>query len=222
MKLLLSCLLGFVSSPVIAPAQSSAFWDINSQRRAGTIPAVRLVKPAEVLAADVTLVATQRNAQEQAAAFTSALALFRAEIARTGNVTIKLERTEQGGGSPSSYSSGKFDTNRSFAELCLQIPLQEKRDSSSAAQELRMLIARVKLPADVAIKIEALRVEVRDPDALRHALLQAIAEDSLRVQEQFKGAPLRVTGLEAAVQQRPLNDREVLVFLPYTLALGRD
>jgi hypothetical protein len=148
------------------------------------------------------------------------LGLFRAEVARTPNVSIKRERTEQGGGAPAYFSSGKFETNRSVAEITLQLSLQEGLDSTGAAQVLRALISRVKLPSEVAVKIEALRVEVRDPDALRENLLKAIAEDSAHIQNLFKTTPVQVTGLESAVLQRPLNDREVIVFIPYTLALG--
>jgi len=222
MKLLSSVLLVIASLPLHSFAQSSAFWDVNSQRRPAAIPAIRILKPAEVLSADVTIVATSRNSSEHAIAFNSALELFHAEIVRSPNVSIKLERTEQGGGAPSYLSSGKFDTNRSVAELGLQISLQGGLDSTGAARALRGLMSRVKLPSDVAVKIEALRVEVRDPDSLRESLLKAISEDSDRIKSLFKSTPVRVTGLEGAVQQQPLNDREVIAFIPYTLSIGGD
>lgn len=219
MKLFTPVLLVVISLPLGSFAQS-AFAGLGSRLNIDSIPAIRLVKPADVLAADVTIVATSRNASEQAMAFSSALGLFHAEVSRTPTVSIRLERTQQGGGAPSYLSSGKFDAARSFAELRVHVALQSGMDSTSAAQILRGLISRVKLPGDVEIKIESLRVEIREPDALRDELLQTIADDSVRLQAKFKTTPIRITGLEHSVMQRPLNDREVVAFIPYTLSLG--
>lgn len=214
--LVLSALL-----PLASFAQPSAFWGIDAATHAqATVPAVRLVRPADVLVGDVTIVATSRNAGEQSVAFNNALQLFRAEVAKSQNVAIEQERTQQGGGSPSSFASAaKLDTARTSAEIKISFALIGGIDSTGAAQVFRALIARLKLPSDVAVRLEGLRVEVRDVEALREPLLRAIAEDASRLQTFFKGS-VTVGGLQNAVVQHPLNDREVVVYIPYTLSIG--
>ena len=220
MKLTLVTLLALAFLPLSSHAQNSAFYGLDIKNGASGIPAVRLLKPAEILAAEVTIVASSRESDEQAVAFNNTLQLFRAEVAKTPNAAIEQERSQQGGGAPSSLSSGRFATNRSGAGIRLTYVLTGGIDSAGAAQVLRALVARVKLPSDVAVKIEALRIEVRDADSLRDPLLKAIAEDSTRIQNLFKATPIHVTGLEHAVEQYPINDREVVVFIPYTLSIG--
>ncbi|MBI5382433.1 MAG: hypothetical protein HZA31_11085 [Opitutae bacterium] len=207
--------------PLSLAAQSSAFWGQTASRDAAMVPAIRLVKKAEVLVAKVTIAASNSHAEEQAAAFMAALQSLRAEVSRNADMSIKEERTVFGGGESGYYlSSAKFDAKQSAAHILLVHSLRPGVDSPAAAQVLRNLVSQLKLPRDVAVRIETISLEVRDVASLRESLLQAIATDVARLRAIFQETSIQLGGLEKAIEQRALNDSEIAIYIPYSLTLG--
>jgi len=213
-------LLLLILLPLCANAQGYPFWGLRTPP-VGEIPAVHLVKEAEVLVANITIVASKRNPAEQADDFSKGLQVLRAAIAKIPSLTIKDERTVLGGGEPNTYfpgvSTGQLDTNRSSSDLKLIHPLNAEVDSLTAAIVLRNLVGTLKLPRDVAVRIDSFSLELSNPDSLRTTLLEAIATDSAKLQSTFKTTTITVGGLENRVKQQPLNNHQVTVFIPYTL-----
>ena len=204
--------------PLVSIAQS-AFWGLDHPRGAAAIPTARLLKPAESLVATVTIAATNRNSLEQTAALTLALQTFRKEAARLQGFAIKEERATLGGGEPGYLSSAKFDTNRSTSDLRLTYGLRPDTDTIVTAAVLRDFVGNLKLPGGVAVRIESIQIELNDAGSLRDSLLAAIATEVTELKKIFPGATVQIGGLERAVEQRAINDREVVAFIPYTLTL---
>ena len=205
--------------PLLAIAQSSAFWGLDHPRGGAAIPTARLVKPAESLVATVTIAANNRNSLEQTAALTIALQTFRKEAARLQGFAIKEERATLGGGEPGYLSSAKFDTNRSSSDLRLTYGLRPDTDAIVTAAVLRDFVGNLKLPGGVAVRIESMQIELNDAGSLRDSLLAAIATEVTKLQNIFPGATVQIGGLERSVEQRAINDREVVAYIPYTLTL---
>lgn len=88
--------------PLCANAQGYPFWCLKVAPSA-EIPAIHLVKEAEVLVANITVVASKRDPAEQANDFTKGLQVFRAAVAKIPSLTIKDEQTVLGGGEPNTY-----------------------------------------------------------------------------------------------------------------------
>jgi hypothetical protein len=220
MKLTFISIFLFILLPLGANAQGSAFWEVKTPT-AGEIPAVHLVKEAEVLVANITIVASKRDPSEQAADFSKGLQALRAAVAKAPGLTIRDARTVLGGGEPnvyfSSISTGRLDTNRTASDLKILHPIGAQIDSLTAANVLRDLIGTLKLPRDVAIRIDSFALEVNDPDSLRIELLETIAKDNVKLQTIFKDSAMVIGGLENRVEQRPLSNHQVTIFIPYTL-----
>ncbi len=205
--------------PLIVSAQGSAFWGLDQPRGGSAAPTVRLVKEAENLVANITIAATNRNSVEQTAALSLALQSFHKEAARLSGFSIRDERATLGGGEPGYLSSAKFDTNRSTSDLRLVRALGADINAITAAAILRDFIGNLKMPNGVAVRIDSMQIAVNETDGLRDALLAGITSDAAKLQNVFPGATVRIGGLERPVEQRALNDKEVLVFIPYTLSL---
>jgi hypothetical protein len=82
--------------------------------------------------------------------------------------------------------------------------------------------ASVKLPDGVDVTSGSITLAVREPNQHRAQLLKLVAEEVTRTRDALQpGSIARVGGLEASVQVRAADDREVELFLPYTLAIER-
>jgi hypothetical protein len=223
MKTSTIALLAFIVASAFARAQEYPFWGLNMPSTAFA-PAVHLVKDADVLVANITIVASKRNPTEQAADFAKGLQVLRSTVAKYPALKIKDERSVLGGGEPSifasSYAAGKFNTRRSASDLKLLHPLTAGKDAVAAAEVLRNLVGALKLPSDVAVRIDSMQIEVDDADSLRPAVLEAIAADAAKLKTIFKESEVTVSGLENRIEQRPLNNQQVAVFIPYALAIG--
>ncbi|MFT3869822.1 MAG: hypothetical protein QM715_15335 [Nibricoccus sp.] len=215
--------LALVVVSSIAQAQEYPFWGLKMPPPAEP-PAVHLVKEADVLVANITIAASKRNPAEQAADFARGLQVLRNAVAKNPALKIKDERMFFGGGEPSmfasSYAAGRFNTQRSGSDLKLLHPLATSKNAPEAAEVLRNLIGALKLPADVAVRIDSMQIEVNDVDSLRTAVLEAIAADAAKLKKLFNDSDVTFGGLENRVEQRPINNEQIAVFIPYTLTIG--
>lgn len=215
--------LAFLLAAPFTQAQDYGFWGLNLQPPP-TPPAVHLLKEADVLVANVTIVASKHNPEAQAADFANGLAVLRAAVGRNSQLSIKDERTVFGGGEPSvfasSYAGGRFNTRRSASDFKLLHPLNTGMDAAGAAEVLRRLVGALKLPSDVDIRIDSMQIEISDAESLRMPLLEAIASDATKLKTLFNGSDVIIGGLQSRIEQRPFNNHQVVVFLPYTLSIG--
>lgn len=223
MKNTLFALLVLAVASPLAHAQEYGFWGLNMPPPA-TPPVIHLVRDADLLVANITIVASDKNPETQAADFANGLLTLRQALTKHPAISIKEERTVFGGGEPSvfasSYAGGKFNTQRSASDFKLIHPLNIAKDTAEAAEMLRRLVGALRLPRNVEIRIDSMQIEVSDAQNLRTLLLEAIAADAAKLKSLFKESAVIVAGLQNRIEQRPLNNRQVAVFIPYTLSVG--
>lgn len=223
-KLLLLLLLGVLcASSVFAGDLSSAKSFIVFAYSAQPSVSAVLSREADFVVMPITIRSDHKDATKQFEAIASAkAAILKAAEGRkdlrihSGPVALSARPTSK----LASFSSGGYG-NSSQAELHVLIPLAGTgKDVFRCAVTINEFIKGVVLPEKTEIDFGQIHLGVENPEQYRGALLKLIADEIGKSKKALGTASQAlIGGLESPIFVRQADERNVELFLNYTVAL---
>jgi hypothetical protein len=186
---------------------------------------VCLVIPADYVAVPIRMVSDQKNSAlayeevRQASELISQKAKAGGQF-RTSTGVISLAQYKSGYG----ISGGSWSQHAASSEISLLVPLtKERTDIFKAGVEAANFIETLQLPGKVRCESGRLQLAIDNPEQYRAKLLGLIAEEVRKTRDAIstKGS-VRVEGLESSVMVRQADDKQVELFLFYSLSITAD
>lgn len=135
-------------------------------------------------------------------------------VVHEGPISLSARRNAK-----SAFSSSYSAPSR--AQLILLVPFKtEGKDVFTAATDVQKLVESVEPPGEAHYELGDVQLAVDNPEKARPQLLRAIAQDVAKMKDLIGPvAKVTVSGLEGPVLVRQINDREVELFVDYSLAV---
>ena len=194
------------------------------------IPEPRTVASCIVMPADFVSVPIRvtGNQQDTALAYEEsrkAIDLIRQKVKENGQfrilpgvVSLSQRRSSWG------ISSGSWSEPAASAEIYLLVPFTgEGTNIFQAGAEAARLVEKLDLPGKARCELGHLQLAVENPEQYRGKLLGLISDEIRQTREAmaFQGT-VNVQGLESSVMVRQADDRQVELYLNYSLSLTSD
>jgi len=188
-------------------------------------PSVSVVlrQDAEFVAVPVSISSERKDPSERFAEIQRALQALVDKAGSTSQVIVRQGPVSLSGRRGSSFSLGSSSYQApSRAQLDLMMELNGRSVFTCASQILQ-LVADLKPPGEARYEVGEVQLALSDPETRRPQLLQAIAADVARTRQLLGGAiKVIVSGLESPVLVRQVSDREVELFIDYSVAMDLD
>lgn len=184
--------------------------------------AVVMVMPADFVSVPLNIISDQKNAALAYEESRQAIELISQKATESGQF-----RTTRGVVSLSQYkssfgiSSGSWSQPAAAAQLYLLVPFTKVRDNIfGAGAEAARFVDALHLPGKVRCELGKLQLAVDNPEQYRAKVLGEIAQEVQKTREAIsaKGS-VKVEGLESSVMVRQADDRNVELFLNYSLSI---
>jgi hypothetical protein len=186
---------------------------------------VSLTLPADFVSVPIRIICDQKNTalayeESRQAIETISQEAKKNDQFRTLMGVVSLSQHRGGFG----ISSGSWSQPAASAEIYLLVPLTEKHnDIFSAGAEAARFVDTLHLPEKVHCELGGLQLAVENPEQYRAKLLNAIAEEIKETRSALASqAIVKVEGLESSVMVRQADDRNVELFLNYSLTITVD
>jgi hypothetical protein len=185
--------------------------------------AVALTMPADFVSAHIRVTSDQKNTATAYEESRQAIELISKTAKQQGQFRISagvVSLSQHKGGS--GISSGSWSQPAAAADIYLLVPFTKERDNIFAAgAEAARFVEALHLPGKVRCELGTLRLAVENPEQHRAKLLGQIAQAATKTRDAFyTDASIKVEGLESSVMVRQADDRNVELFLDYSLSIS--
>ena len=185
--------------------------------------AVALTMPADFVSVPIRVISDQKNTatayeeSRQAIELISKTAKEKGQF-RTSTGVVTLSQREGGSG----ISSGSWSRPAAAADIYLLVPFTKERDNIFAAgAEAARFVEALHLPGKARCELGTLRLAVENPEQHRAKLLRQIAQEATKTRDAFyTDASIKIDRLESSVMVRQADDRNVELFLDYSLSIN--
>lgn len=194
------------------------------------VPEPRTVAVCKLMPAELVSVPLRVISDQKASAFAyeetrQALDMISRKVKENGQFrtsagVVSLSRHKGGFG----ISSGSWQHPAAAAEIYLLVPLTKERDNIfTAGAEAARFVEGLRLPGRARCELGQLQLAVENPEQYRTNLLGEIAQEIKRTRAAMTAeGSVRVDGLEGSVLVRQADNRQVELFLNYTLSVTLD
>ena len=210
-----------------APAQlsavsSSAFVVVAAASEPASV-AVHLVMPADFVTVPIRVYSDQKDTALAYEETSQALDVISQKAKDNGefrvlNGEISLSQRQSGGWGLSSGSWGSEPAGA--AEIYLLVPFAAGHTNIfEAGAEAARFVETLDLPGKAHFELGRLQLAVENPEQYRDKLLHAIADEIKKTCQDLVQFNVRVDGLEKPVMVRQTDDRNVELYLDYSLSV---
>jgi hypothetical protein len=218
-------LLAAATPPATAGISSSSESFVVVAVHAPRTVAVALSMPADFVSVPLNVISDQKDAALAYEESRQAIELITQKAKeggrfRTSRGVVSLSHRKSSFG----ISSGSWSQAAAEAEIYLLVPLTKERNSIfGAGAEAARFIETLRLPGKAHCEIEMLQLAVDNPEQYRPKVLGQIAQEVQKTREAIAaGGRVTVEGLESSVMVRQADDRNVELFLDYSLSITTD
>jgi len=208
----------------ISSAWSSGLVAVLAVPEPRTVP-LFLGVPADFVSVPIHVISEQKNAALAYEESRQAIELIAKEVKENGQfrmsmgvVSLSKQESEFG------ISSGSWSQPAASAEIFLLVPFSKDRDNIfGAGAEAARFVEALSLHGKVRCELGKLQLAVENPEQYRVKLLGLVAEEVKKTREAI--APqgsVKVEGLGGSVMVRQADERNVELFLSYTLSITTD
>jgi hypothetical protein len=178
--------------------------------------------PADFVSVPINVVSDQKNTPVAYEESRQVVEMIRHKVkehgkfrASTGVITLSEHRGGFG------ISGGSWSQPAARALIYLLVPLtKEREDIFAASTEAARFIETLRLPGKAKIELGKLQLAIENPEQHRTKLLGMIAEEIKKTREALgTQGSVKVEGLESSVLVRQADDRQVELFLNYSLSV---
>ena len=187
--------------------------------------AVALVMPADFVSVPLRVISDQKNTAVAYEESRQALEMISQKARENGNFrasagVVSLSQHKSGFG----ISSGSWQQPAAATEIHLLVPLTKERDNIfTAGAEAARFVETLRLPGKIRCELGRLQLAIENPERYRTNLLGEIAQEIKKTREAMAAqGSVRVDGLESSVLVRQADDRQVELFLNYSLSITTD
>jgi len=184
--------------------------------------AVSIAMPADFVAVPIRVFSDQKNTALAYDELHQAIDLISQKAKESGRfrTTLKIVTLSQQKGGYG-FSSGSWNEPGASTEIYLLVPLTKESDNifDAGAASARFLDG-LHLPGKARFELGRLQLAVENPEQYRAKLLGVIAEEIKKTRETIAPqSSVKVEGLESPVLVQQAGDRNVKLFLNYSLAI---
>jgi len=187
--------------------------------------AVAIAMPADFVSVPLNVISDQKNAalayeeSRQAIELISQKAKEGGQL-RTSRGVVSLSQHKSSFG----ISSGSWTQPAAAAQLYLLVPFTKERDNIFAAgAEAARFVEALRLPGKARCELGKLQLAVDNPEQYRAKVLGQIAQEVRKTREAISAiGTIKVEGLESSVMVRQADDRNVELFMNYSLSITTD
>lgn len=187
--------------------------------------AVALTMPADFVSVPLNVISEQKNAALAYEESRQAIEFITQKAKEDGRF-----KTSQGVASLSQHkssfglSSGSWTQPAAASQIYLLVPLTKERDNIfGAGAEAARFVEALRLPGKVRCEIGKLQLAVDNPEQYRPKVLGQIAQEVQKTREVIAASgSVKIEGLESVVLVRQADDRNVELFLGYSLSITTD
>ena len=187
--------------------------------------AVAIAMPADFVSLPLNVISDQKNAALAYEESHKAIELISQKAKeggqfRTSRGVVSLSQHKSSFG----VSSGSWTQPAAAAQLYLLVPFTKERDNIFAAgAEAARFVEALRLPGKVRCELGKLQLAVDNPEQYRAKVLGQIAQEVQKTREAISASgSIKVEGLESSVMVRQADDRNVELFLNYSLSITTD
>lgn len=226
MKILPLVLIIITAPSLVSEAGVSSGWSSGGSiviaapepRKVG----VSLILPAELVSVPLRISSDQKDTALAYEESRKAIDTIAAKIKENGQfrissgvVTLSQRQSSFG------ISSGYWSQPAASAEIFILVPLTNDRpDIFAAGAEAARFIEGLHLPGKVHCELGQLQLAVENPEQYRGKLLDLIAQEARNTRNALTvQGSLTVHGLESSVMVRQADDRQIELYLNYTLSV---
>jgi hypothetical protein len=183
---------------------------------------VCLILPADYVAVPIRIFTDEKNSALAYEEMRQAIELISQKAQAGGQFNtstgvIALSQYKSGYG----ISSGSWSQHAASSEINLLVPLtKERADIFKAGVEAARFIEKIELPGKVKCESGRLQLAINNPEQYRTKLLGLISEEIRKTRDAVstKGS-VQVNGLESSVMVRQADDKQVELYLMYSLSI---
>jgi len=178
--------------------------------------------PADFVSVPVRVTSNQQDTALAYEESRKAIDLIRQKVKENGQfrispgvVSLSQHRSSWG------ISSGSWSEPAASAEIYLLVPFTgERTNIFQAGAEAARLVEKLDLPGKTRCELGHLQLAVENPEQYRGKLLALISDEIKQTRDAMaiQGA-VHVQGLESSVMVRQADDRQVELYLNYSLSL---
>jgi hypothetical protein len=204
---------GGSNSPIVAVAFSEP-----------RVVATTLTIPADFVAAPIRVKSDQKSASAAYEESRENLELISQKAKEAGfrvvTGVVSLSHRESGFG----LSSGAWKRPAASAEIFLLVPLeQDHTNMFSAGAEAARFVEGLKLTGKASCTLGELQLAVENAEQYRPRLLELMSQEMKKTRAALAAeGGIRAAGLESPVLVRQVDDRQVELFLNYTMSVDLD
>jgi len=187
--------------------------------------AVALPLPADFVSVPLNVISDQKNAALAYEESRQAIELISQKVKENGQIQISrgvvsLSQHKSSFG----ISSGSWSQPAAAAEIYLLLPFTKERDNIFAAgAEAARFVESLHLPGKARCELGKLQLAVDNPEQYRAKVLGQITQEIRKTREAIApSGSVKVDGLEGPVMVRQADDRNVELFLNYSLSITTD
>jgi hypothetical protein len=185
---------------------------VNAAGKSDDSP-VSIVLPAQLLSAEIRIDSVGPSWEWRLNKIDEARQFIRTAAASEGFSTM----TEQ----PLISHHPRFGGSPDAADMIISSSIDSKSDLLKIIQRYEGIVSRLSVENKVSISIGKIFLSIENPERFRDELLQKIrvyvesTSKALSVEPNYT-----ITGLEQAVQLRQLGERDVELFIPFSVSYG--
>jgi hypothetical protein len=184
--------------------------------------AVTLVIPADFVSVPINVISDQKNTALAYTETRQAIELITQKAKDNGKFRVStgvasLSQHKGGFG----ISSGSWKQPAASAGIYLLVPLTKEQDNIFAAgAEAARFVEGLPMPGKVRCELGKLQLAVQNSEQYRVKLLNQIAQEIKKTRESLSAnGSVKLEGLESSVMVRQADERNVELFLNYSLSL---
>ncbi len=184
--------------------------------------ALALAMPADFVSVPVQVISDQKNSALAYEESRQAIEMISQKVKEKGRFQVStgvasLSQHKSSFG----ISSGSWSQPAAAADIYLLMPLTQERDNIFAAgAEAARFMETLRMPGKTRYELGRLQLAVENPEQYRTKLLGQIAQEIKITREAISGSgSVKVEGLESSVMVRQADDRNVELFLNYSLSI---
>jgi len=185
--------------------------------------AIALAMPADFVSMPIRIVSDQRNTAQaydetrQAVEMISERAKEHGEL-RISKGVVSLTQHQGGFG----ISSGSWERPAATVEIFLLAPLSTNGNIFSSAVDAAKFVQGLSMPGKTRCEIGNIQLAVENPEQYRSRVLTLIAEEMKKTADALSPqGRIHVQGLAGPVMVGQVDDRNVQLFLNYSLSIER-
>jgi hypothetical protein len=223
-QIILAVLLGHVAAPVIPePVYETSASSIVIAAADPRTVAVVLSLPAEFVSVPLNVVSDQRDSAFAYEELRQALEFVTQKATENHQFRVEssvIALSQRKGGLLSSSSS--WNPPAASAQVYLLVPLTKERDNLFAAgAEAARFVGSLRLPGKARCEFGKLQLAIQNPEKHRAKLLGMLAADVAKTRSGVAASDggVKLEGLESPVMVRQVDDRNVELYLNYSLAI---